>query len=323
MSGPEHAYCGVITRSHLNWAFAMNRSLLEFEPGARVFFLVTDPGPFDDERFAGMPGTCFLSPDELADQQHLRALEAKYRRGSDEFRWSLKPVLMLHVLSAFERVLFCDIDLHFFSSPAFLADQLSQGGVLLFPHWRDPHAWRDRSAFIKNYEHGIFNSGMVGASRAGKEALVFWARNCLAICERNPAAGQYGDQTHLSLLPVLFDGILINKHRGCNIATWNLGFLPRVVLPDGRIGIAGGWPIVFVHFTGGTMSEILSGRDPLLMPHLERLAARLAEYDPAHDLIGRLKARIAERDRPKWGRRVLARVRRLLPGGLHRAAREV
>ena len=124
----------------------------------------------------------------------------------------------------------------------------------------------------------------MASAHSGVCALDWWARNCLAICEKDPCKGQFVDQSHLNLLPVFFEGVYILSHRGCNVANWNQLECRREKQVDGSVIINHTYPIVFIHFTKSTVRGILHGEDDKLLPYLEKFNACIGNFSPRFDL---------------------------------------
>lgn len=292
----EKVFCTIITRSHLPWALALLRSLRQFDEHLPFVILITDVD--------------MIRPEELMDQEDLEVLFLKdvsrtdlgsriataYAAQSDELRWSMKPVLMALLLERYTKVIYGDCDLHFFTDPAWLWKELDTAHVLLSPHWRSSVATIDRPNFDLLYVGGLYNGGFVAASKAGVPALVAWGENCAQVCIKDFTKGQYVDQTHLNLLPVYFDHITVLKHRGCNVANWNMAECRRSASADGTVMINNAFPIVFIHFTRSMIDGIVSGTDGLLMPHLVTLRDRLVQAGLGKDLIADSEQRLAERN---------------------------
>jgi hypothetical protein len=194
-------------------------------------------------------------------------------------------------------------------------DHLDKAAIVLTPHWRTSVASLDRINYDLLQNEGLYNAGFVASSRAGRGALQLWAENCFTICIKDACKGQYVDQTHLNLLPIYFDGIHILKHRGCNVANWNIGECRRSPQSDGTVLIQDTYPIVFIHFTKSMITGVLKGQDPHLLPHLEKFNATLLKFDPALDLITITRARL-ERERAEH--KVLEQQYRKSPIGLMR-----
>lgn len=72
------------------------------------------------------------------------------------------------------------------------------------------------------------------------------------------------------------------RHRGCNVAGWNVQDSRRTLGPDGSILINDVWPLVFVHFNRFTIRAILNGTDPLLSPLLKVYEEVLRSFNPQY-----------------------------------------
>ena len=197
----------------------------------------------------------------------------------DCFRWSIKPVFINFLLDQnYDQVFYLDCDLHFFASFDFLSDDLDGNGVLLTPHWRASNPQMDEFNFSVLQTSGLFNAGFVGVSRHGRQAMEWWATVCAYKCKKASNEGLFVDQAYLDLLPVYFDNIKIEKHRGCNVANWNQIECERIVSENGQVKIKGCFEIVFIHFTKSTIKGIKSGQDYLLRPYLNEYQKSLDSH---------------------------------------------
>lgn len=298
MTASERCFCTIITRSHLAWALALADSLRQWDSAMPFTILITDVDSAEGIDMRGRSNTSIVVLNELMHRPLCRAITTKYAEQSDELRWSMKPVLMAHLLERYTKVIYGDCDLHFYSDPAWLWKELDTSNVLLSPHWRSAVATVDRPNFDLLYVGGLYNGGFVAASRGGVPALDAWAANCAEVCIKDFTQGQYVDQTHLNLLPVYFDGVQVLKHRGCNVANWNMVECAREADADGTVLINGTYPIVFIHFTRSMIDGIVSGVDGLLMPHLVALRDRLLAAGSPKDVIAESERRLAEKNAP-------------------------
>lgn len=261
-------FCTIITKSHFGYAEALATSLHAHGDDYLLYALVVD----SDLRDRSRPGLTVLSlPEVECELSGLLARRYLDFDKHDEFRWSMKSVLLLYLLGKEKagKVIFVDPDIAFFKDPRFLFDLLDSSHVLLTPHWRCNDPSKDPVNFRLLMTEGHFNAGFVAVSSGAEEALEWWARICLGRCERAQAEGLFVDQAYLNLLPVYFDKVEIIRHRGCNVANWNLEMNRREQV-DGEVMINGNDPVVFIHFTNSTIRGILRGEDGHLRPHLEQ-----------------------------------------------------
>ena len=231
---------------------------------------------------SNVPGIDYISLDEIkrAFPDDYKKIQ-HYEQNTDTIlRWALKPLLAKYLLQEkeLERLIFLDPDLYFFNDPSFLFEELKEKAFLLSPHWRSRDPFKDSRNFEELFTGGIFNGGFFGCNADSIEILDWWLDACAyKMVKEN---GLYVDQGYLTLLPVYFPektGII--HHKGCNVSSWNMIECDRSLQGDELI-LAGEYPLIFVHFTGGTIFSILSSYDPLLKPHLEEYENAIKRYVP-------------------------------------------
>jgi hypothetical protein len=288
-----NAFCTIITADHIHYALALRKSLLGFGKNFSFHILVSGKERGWKKKIENKYDNTFLYfTEKICNDGVAKAIYTKYYPADmDAFRWSMKPVFINYLLQEknFDKVIYTDCDIHFYNDYHFLLDELDQYNVLISPHWRssDPHA--DLPNFELLYTNGIYNGGLVGANKHGSAAMVWWAMSCEFICVKNTTIGMFVDQVHLNLLPVYFEKVGIIKHRGCNVANWNMVECERSVAADQKtVIIAQRFPVVFIHFTKSTIDGIYSGVDPLLLPYLERYYASINEYAMETELLKKL-----------------------------------
>ena len=52
--------------------------------------------------------------------------------------------------------------------------------------------------------------------------LEWWEKRCLKIGFDRPCEGLFVDQLWISLVPLFFSDVIIMRHKGLNMAPWNL-----------------------------------------------------------------------------------------------------
>lgn len=145
-------------------------------------------------------------------------------RGSAIAAFSAKAPLLLRALrEEREAVFYCDVDLLFLRSPDGLLARFGEAHTLLFPHWND--------SLPNESLHGMFNAGLVGARPGAEQWLSWWKRLCLSECRLAPERGWFVDQGYLSLVPLHFDGIAVDRRRDENVGPWSARSLGARPLP--------------------------------------------------------------------------------------------
>ena len=186
----------------------------------------------------------------------------------------------MHLLDAgYEKVIYVDNDICFFSPADFLFDELDGTSIMLTPHFYPITAYKNQNWLEANYRVGLYNAGFIGATAKGLPALEWWASCCLYNIKQSAWRGLFDDQKYLDLLPVVYEDVKILKHKGCNVAGWNIDMCPRVEV-NGQVYIDGKWPIVFIHFTSLTFRNILSGTDMGLSGYLDEYVDSLKKEYP-------------------------------------------
>lgn len=278
------AICTIITKSHIAYAIALQKSVQRFIKDIRMHVLIVDS--FDKNELVSDDKIHFYSVESIKESEIGNKIYKKYyQRNMDHFRWSAKPVFMNYLLNqGIDYLLYLDSDLYFFDNPDFLFEKLNQNSVLLSPHFRTSNPSIDYEDYGRNNTHGLFNGGFVGANKNGIAALEWWADTCEKKCVKDRKHGYYVDQSHLSLIPILYENVEIIKNRGCNVASWNRNTCHRSIVNE-KLVLAGKDDLVFVHFTNDTIRGILDGSDPLLLPYLAEYADAMKTSDPSIDIL--------------------------------------
>jgi hypothetical protein len=133
----------------------------------------------------------------------------------------------------------------------------------------------------------VYNLGFIGvANTANARAMLdWWDARLAAFCRNDVQSGLFFDQRWIDLVPGIFERTAIVRHRGCNVAYWNLHARP---LGSGdELRLLSGEPVVFFHFSGfdarrpdrlcGIPIRLRPGDHPRLRALLEAYAARLVE----------------------------------------------
>lgn len=259
-------FCTIITFDFLPYAKTLYQSLVQFDYEIEFFVLfVNGKNKPIDAKFECL----FL--EDLEEIDLVSQIQKKYHSNLNALRWSLKSILLIHLLKKFsnDQVFFIDPDICFFSDFRFLYKQLGHSSLLLSPHWKRPISSSEDDSFISLFTHGLYNAGFIGATSKGVATLTWWAEMCLYACEDNIEKGLFVDQKYLDLFPLLNTEVKVLTHKGCNVAVWNRYECQRSFSENGSIIINGNYPVVFVHFT----------YLPNLIQHDPHLVKLLEEYD--------------------------------------------
>lgn len=275
--------CTIITADYLPLAKVLLASLDKQLPGTSLQVLVVD-----SDNVVSTGNLHIHTRAALSASKYFKGIEHKYgSTHADYFRWALKPVFIRYLLEqGYQKVLFADPDLYFTGKFSFLFDALDESNVLLTPHWANLDPTRNEDSLLAVLKGGLFNAGFIGVNREGGAAMDWWAGLCHYKTEDLTGLGLFVDQKYLDLLPVQFEKVQIVKHRGCNLASWNIDTSQRQKIND-KVLINGTDEPVFIHFARDTIVNILNQNDPLLRPWLDEYVQLLKTE--GFDLLDTLK----------------------------------
>jgi hypothetical protein len=246
---PTHAYCTYFDSGYLSRGLALIDSLRANGDHSPVWVLALDDEARAYLDAAHIPNvfTLAISDIEAAEPE---LLPLKASRSRMEYYFTSTPLLMRWVLGRQDNptettVIYLDSDLYFFDDPDLVLQALGAGSVGIIEH-RYPARLEKRLA-----KYGRFNVGWVGVKgdANGLACLDWWASRTLEWCFDVPSDGRYADQGYLDSFPELFDGVVILRDPGLNLAPWNTARYPLALDSTGRV-IVGDSALVFFHFHG-------------------------------------------------------------------------
>jgi hypothetical protein len=292
----SRAACTIISPNYLAFARTLCSSYLRQHPGDRFFVLLVadlkDATRFEGDRFAPV----LLQEIGLQD---LRGAAMKY--DILELNTNVKPTFLKFLLKRFqlECVVYLDPDIFVYAPLQPVFDAVEKGAsAVLTPHITTP-VFDGRSPSEQDLLYnGTYNLGFFAAAHTpeGLRVLEWWEERCLEVGFSEGRTGLFVDQKWMNLAPGLFEGVVILRDAGCNMAYWNLH--ERTLLTTGgvyEVESRGGQsvPLRFFHFSGVVISdpELLSrntNRYTLAArPDLQRL---FADYRNEVSVNGRPQA---------------------------------
>ena len=259
----QQTFCTISTQSHIYKCFALAKSLYNFGGTLRILLVDTYSCKGD------LPSNVSLAYVTELQTDIAQKIIEKYKSNSDKLRWCLKPVLLMHLLQAFEKVIYVDNDIHFFNSFEFLFEHLDEASILLTPHdyLRDPKT--KQNWLEANFRVGLYNAGFIGVNQQAISTLQWWAEACHYRCEKNYWRGLFDDQKYLDLIPIIDEKCQIIRHPGCNVSEWN-NVVRKRHYKKGKHLISGDHPVVFYHFNQFAINE-LAEDDPIWLDYLQAL----------------------------------------------------
>jgi hypothetical protein len=168
-----------------------------------------------------------------------------------ELNTCLKPTFLKHLLNHdYDTVVYWDPDIRLLAHPTPILEALELSSIVLTPHTVKPMMDGRRPSDLDLLRAGCHNLGFVALRNdANARAMLdWWEQRCLTYGFNDPSLGTFVDQKWMDLAPSYFDGVSLLKHRGCNVAYWNLH--ERAVSDATGSLRVGDEPLVFFHFSG-------------------------------------------------------------------------
>ena len=267
------AACTIVSPNYLPFARTLAASYVAQHPEQRFFVLIvadlTDPAPFASE-----PSFAPVMLDEIG-LRDLRVEAMKY--DILELNTNVKPTFLKYLLRRYglDGLVYLDPDIFVYQRLAPVFEAVENGATaVLTPHMTAP-VFDGRSPSEQDLLYnGTFNLGFVAVS-GGAEALrllTWWEHRCLTLGFSEGRTGLFVDQKWMNLAPGMFDGVVISRDAGLNMAYWNLHERRLAEGPDGYVvesAASGRVPLRFFHFSGVEPEEAT-----VLSRHTDRFTLR-------------------------------------------------
>ena len=171
-----------------------------------------------------------------------------------EFNTAVKPFFIEHLYRRspdVEAVIYLDPDIRVCASLEPLADKLRSHNLIVTPH---SSTFDDTPENIY-YETGmlgtgIYNLGFLATARSDTtfSFLKWWQKRLRDFCYYTPGTGLFVDQLWVTLAPLYFPGVHVEKSPGYNMSYWNL-FERRLSQRHGRHVVNDAHDLIFYHFS--------------------------------------------------------------------------
>jgi len=171
-----------------------------------------------------------------------------------ELNTAVKPFYMSYLFDrnpSAESVIYLDPDVLVLGSFQELLSKLRNYNIVVTPHC----CTYDNSTHDIHYEitmlcTGIYNLGFIATSRSETTFafLSWWQTRLLDHCYYHPGSGVFVDQQWVSLAPLYFDGVHVEKGLGYNMCYWN-HFERKLTKDENGYLVNGKHVLVFYHFS--------------------------------------------------------------------------
>jgi hypothetical protein len=243
LSSPMYGFCTYFDHLYLPQGLSLYRSLSNHCPTFHLWILCMDTACFEILSGLNLPHATPI-PLESLETYDPELLIAKGNRNSIEYYFTCTPSLPLYILARHPEVkliTYLDADLFFFAEPRPIFDEIGRSSIAIIGH-RFPDTLRHLE------ECGKYNVGWLSFRRDdwAKACLQWWRERCLEWCYDRVENGRFADQKYLDDWPHRFGRVVVLKHKGANLAPWNLA---NYTLRKWRNQLfVDGDPLIFYHF---------------------------------------------------------------------------
>jgi len=238
-------FCTYFDHRYLPRGLALYWSLKYHCPSFRLWVLCMDRACYDILSQLGLSDIHLIALEDF-ERGDEKLLKAKQNRTPIEYYFTCTPSLLLFILNNYSEVdliTYLDADLFFFADPAPIYDEIANHSIAIIEH-RFPPNLRDLE------KYGIYNVGWLSFRRDEQAfaCLNWWRERCIEWCYDRCEDGRFADQKYLDNWPNLFQCVVVLRHKGANLAPWNLA--NYTIYADGNRVWVDEQPLIFFHFRG-------------------------------------------------------------------------
>ena len=239
--------CTIVSANYLHFGWTLAESFLKFHPEDEFHLLLVDrmPGNFTTRN----PRVQITQVEQL-DLPDFRSLAFKF--DLLELNTAVKPTFLKYLLAlGAEKVVYFDPDIYLYCPVELIFAALDEASAVVTPHLLSPTTDEDVSYEKDLLVTGVFNLGFVAVSNSeqGRSFLNWWEDRCLRFGFQDLRTGLFVDQKWVNFAQCFFDRIHILRHRGCNVAYWNLAERAVSKVDDAYM-VDSAEPLIFFHFSG-------------------------------------------------------------------------
>ena len=219
----RHCFFTSFNKAYAAQAIIMAESIrMHHGPEVQIYAVMVDKLDAIEKRY-------FDVFDEIIDPENLNIPNFyAWIFGLDiiEAATAVKPFALCYLLERYDQVTYLDPDTCVYSKLEEILDPSNSWDIALTPHQIEPKTerWLIESTELESLRFGAFNLGFlsVRSNDNGRSIATWWRDRCYEYCIAEPERGLFTDQKFFDLAPALFRGVLVLRHSGYNVASWNL-----------------------------------------------------------------------------------------------------
>jgi hypothetical protein len=212
-------FCTYFDSNYLVRGLALYESLVAHADTFRLYVLCFDDLVYDLLKQKGYEQIVPISQEEF-EKGNDDLVGCKSGRSKIEYFFTCTPSLPLYILDHYkdiDLITYLDADLFFFSSPQPIFQEFGDNSILIIGHrFSEKNKHRER--------YGKYNVGFLSFRNDawGRKCLEWWRSKCIEWCYEKEEGARFADQKYLDNWPNIFEKVCVLKHKGANLAPWNL-----------------------------------------------------------------------------------------------------
>lgn len=236
----------ICSKNYLAQAITLNQSFKKFYSNERFVIALVDH--LNDEEVKMIKEYDVIYSKEI----FIEETESFYQKYDVvELNTAFKPYYIDYFFKAgYQKVVYLDPDTYLYAPLDPVINNLDKYNFILTPHFftpiNDDKILNEQITLIT----GTFNLGFfaVRNNEIGQKLINWWKVKLFDGCLSEPSNGYFVDQKWMNLSISLFDGFLIDKNPGLNMAHWNL-HERYISVEESLIKVNKSFPLIFYHFS--------------------------------------------------------------------------
>ena len=212
-------FCTYFDSNYLAHAKLLLKSLVKYNERSTIYIVCMDNLVFEILKKEPLLNSIIYSHNDLFDfRPELKKLKKERSKAEYFFTCSAQVCDFVFEKNPDIQLLnYIDSDLYFYSSLKPLFDELGDASIGIIEH---KFHWLNKS----KKKYGKFNVGWISFrnDKVGRQCVSDWAIQCIEWCYQKLEYGKYADQKYLDQWPKKYPNLKILKHKGANLAIWNV-----------------------------------------------------------------------------------------------------
>jgi hypothetical protein len=239
-------FCTFFDHRYLDRGLALYHSLQQHCLSFQLWILCMDTVSYHTLLQLQLPDVQLITLEDF-ERGDTELLQSKQDRTLAEYYFTCTPSWPLFILTHFpeiDLITYLDADLFFFADPMPIYEEIDDHSIAIIGHRFSTHL-----RYLET--RGLYNVGWLSFKRDeyALTCLRWWRERCLEWCYDRPEAGRFADQKYLDDWPIRFKNVIVLRHKGANLAPWNL-INYNIQLKDGSQIWVDEHPLIFFHFHG-------------------------------------------------------------------------